>query len=144
MSFDQNFIEKVLTATRLEELIASSVSLKEKGGRLWGCCPFPDHNEKTASFSVNPDRQLYYCFGCKRGGNAFQYLQSYNGYTFPESVEYLAKLASIEIPTFKIPSKTQSKEFANREELLKTKIQSTVRWDLALQEMSSNSAFHKN
>ncbi len=119
MSFDQNFIEKVLTATRLEELIASSVSLKEKGGRLWGCCPFPDHNEKTASFSVNPDRQLYYCFGCKRGGNAFQYLQSYNGYTFPESVEYLAKLASIEIPTFKIPSKTQSKEFAHREELLK-------------------------
>ncbi len=119
MSFDQNFIEKVLTATRLEELIASSVSLKEKGGRLWGCCPFPDHNEKTASFSVNPDRQLYYCFGCKRGGNAFQYLQSYNGYSFPETVEYLAKLANIEIPAFKIAKKNQSKDFGDRDTLLK-------------------------
>ena len=119
MSFDQNFIEKVLTSTRLEEIISSSVSLKEKGGRLWGCCPFPDHNEKTASFSVNPDRQLYYCFGCKRGGNAFQYLQTYNGYNFPESVEYLAKLAGIEIPKYKTASKQQSKDFSDKETLLK-------------------------
>ncbi len=119
MSFDQNFIEKVLTSTRLEELISSSVSLKEKGGRLWGCCPFPDHNEKTASFSVNPDRQLYYCFGCKRGGNAFHYLQTYNGYSFPESVEYLAKLAGIEIPKYKTATKQQAKDYSDKETLLK-------------------------
>ena len=119
MSFDQNFIEKVLTSTKLEEIISSSVSLKEKGGRLWGCCPFPDHNEKTASFSVNPDRQLYYCFGCKRGGNAFQFLQTYNGYNFPETVEYLAKLAGIEIPKRQIATKQQAKDYSDRETLLK-------------------------
>ncbi len=119
MSFDQNFIEKVLTSTKLEDLISSSVSLKEKGGRLWGCCPFPDHNEKTPSFSVNPDRQLYYCFGCKRGGNAFQYLQSYNGYNFPESVEYLAKLAGIDIPKRQTATKQQAKDYTDKETLLK-------------------------
>ncbi len=119
MSFEQSFIEKVLTSTKLEEVISSSVNLNEKGGRLWGCCPFPDHNEKTPSFSVNPDRQLFYCFGCKRGGNAFQFLQTYNGYHFPEAVEYLAKLAGIEIPVRQSATKRQSKDYSDRETLLK-------------------------
>lgn len=98
MVFEQSFIEKVLSHSNLVEIISQNVQLKEKGGRLWGCCPFPDHSEKTASFSVQPDRQLYYCFGCKRGGNTFQFVQTYFGYSFPEAVEYLAKRSGLEIP----------------------------------------------
>ncbi|MCJ8277625.1 MAG: DNA primase, partial [Bdellovibrionales bacterium] len=61
-------------------------------------CPFPDHNEKSPSFSVSEDKQLYHCFGCKKSGNIFTFLETYNGFSFPESVEFLANRASIEMP----------------------------------------------
>jgi len=61
-----------------------------------GLCPF--HHEKSPSFSVSPDKQLYYCFGCGKGGGAFQFLMEHDGYAFPEAVEYLAEKAGIEIP----------------------------------------------
>ena len=63
-----------------------------------GRCPFPDHNDKTASFSVSEDKQLYNCFGCKKSGNIFTFLQIFNGYSFPESIEFLARRANIALP----------------------------------------------
>lgn len=63
-----------------------------------GRCPFPDHQEKTASFSVSEHKQVYHCFGCHKKGNIFTFLQNYNGMSFPEAVEYLAQRAHIPLP----------------------------------------------
>ena len=61
-------------------------------------CPFPDHHEKTPSFSVSESKQVYYCFGCKKAGNIFNFLQALRGFSFPETVEYLAKKAGLPLP----------------------------------------------
>ncbi len=63
-----------------------------------GRCPFPDHAEKTASFSVSEIKQVYHCFGCKKSGNIFSFLRDYSGMNFPEALEYLAEKASISLP----------------------------------------------
>jgi DNA primase len=120
MRFNQDFIEKVRASSHLAEIIGSHTELKEKGDRLWGRCPFPDHNEKTPSFSVSDHQQLYYCFGCKRGGNVFTFLETYNGFSFRESIEFLARRASIPIPENTDPqSKRQAASRGDRELLLK-------------------------
>jgi len=105
MRFDQDFIDKVVEANDLVELISQHSELKNAGSNLTGLCPFPDHKEKTPSFSVSATKQVYHCFGCKKGGNIIHFLQDYNGCTFVESVEYLAKRASIELPRTEVPSK---------------------------------------
>lgn len=98
MRFTQDFIEKVRDANNLVEIISQYTELRRTGDRLMGRCPFPDHAEKTASFSVSESKQLYHCFGCKQSGNTFTFLETYNGMSFREAVEYLAKRASIAIP----------------------------------------------
>ena len=97
MSFSQSFIEKVRESVNIVDLIGQFTELKRTGGRFFGLCPFPDHNEKTASFSVTEDRQLYHCFGCGKGGTVFTFLQNYRGLNFPEAVEFLADRAGIEL-----------------------------------------------
>jgi len=96
--FSQDFIEKVRDANDVVEVIGQYAELKGSGHRLMGRCPFPDHSEKTPSFQVTSDNQLYYCFGCKKGGNVFTFLETYNGMSFPEAVEFLARRASIALP----------------------------------------------
>ena len=86
----------MLQRTDLVSLISRHVQLKRSGSNFMGLCPF--HNEKTPSFSVSADKQLYYCFGCGKGGNAFRFAMDYDGYTFPEAVEYLAGLAGLALP----------------------------------------------
>ncbi|MCB0342063.1 MAG: DNA primase [Bdellovibrionales bacterium] len=85
-------------ANNIVDIIGEFTQLKRVGHRLTGLCPFPDHNEKTPSFSVSEDKQLYYCFGCKKAGNIYTFLQGIRGFTFPEAVEYLAHRSGIEIP----------------------------------------------
>lgn len=94
--FPPAFLDEILTRTDLAEIIARHVELKRSGSNLMGLCPF--HNEKSPSFSVSPDKQLYYCFGCGKGGGAFQFLMEHDGYSFPEAVEYLAEKAGLEVP----------------------------------------------
>ncbi len=98
MRFTQDFIEKVRDANNLVEIISQYTELRRTGDRLMGRCPFPDHAEKTASFSVTESKQLYHCFGCKKSGNVFTFLETFNGMSFRESVEYLAKRVSIPVP----------------------------------------------
>jgi DNA primase len=98
MRFSQDFIDKVRDASSIVEIIGSYTELKGSGHRLTGRCPFPDHSDKSPSFSVTEDNQLFYCYGCKKGGNIYNFLQTFNGMSFPESVEYLARRASIPMP----------------------------------------------
>lgn len=96
--FSETFIEQVRVANDIVSYVSEDTSLKANGDRYMGCCPFPDHNEKTASFSVSQSKQVYHCFGCQKSGNIFTYLQELRGMNFPETVQYLARQANLEIP----------------------------------------------
>ncbi len=98
MRFDPSFIDKVRDANNIVDIISKYTQLKPAGSRHTGLCPFPDHNEKTPSFSVTEDKQLYYCFGCKKSGNIFHFVQALQGLSFVESIEFLANKAGIPIP----------------------------------------------
>jgi DNA primase len=92
-TFSQNFIDRVIDANDIVSVVSQHTALKKSGPRYTGLCPF--HHEKTPSFTVTPDKQLYYCFGCQRGGNVISFVMDVNKYTFPEAVEYLAGRAGI-------------------------------------------------
>lgn len=98
MKFSQDFIEKVRDASNVVEVISQFTQLRKAGANYQGLCPFPDHKEKTPSFSVSETKQLYHCFGCKKSGNVFTFVEAMQGFTFPEAVEFLANRAQIPIP----------------------------------------------
>lgn len=104
--YSDELIEEVRQASDIVSVIGSYVKLTKKGNRFFGLCPF--HNEKTGSFSVAPDTQLYYCFGCGAGGNVFTFVMEYENYSFKEAVEFLANRAGIELP--------KKEETGNRQE----------------------------
>ncbi len=92
----QHFIDDLLARINIVDVIDGRVKLKRAGKNYSGLCPF--HKEKSPSFSVSPDKQFYYCFGCGAGGNALGFLMEYDRLNFPEAVEELAKLAGIDVP----------------------------------------------
>jgi len=94
--FPPDFIDEVLARTDIVEVVARKVALKRSGSNMMGLCPF--HHEKSPSFSVSPDKQLFYCFGCGKGGGAVQFLIESDGYSFPEAIEYLAEKAGLALP----------------------------------------------
>lgn len=96
--FPPDFVEKVREANNIVDVISPYTQLRSTGGGFMGRCPFPDHSDKSASFSVSEEKQLYNCFGCKKSGNIFTFLQVFNGYSFPESIEFLARRANIALP----------------------------------------------
>lgn len=98
MRFSPDFVEKVRQSNNIVDIIGVYTHLRPSGANHMGRCPFPDHNDKTASFSVSEDKQLYNCFGCKKSGNVFTFLQTYQGLSFPEAIEHLAKRANIPLP----------------------------------------------
>lgn len=96
MFYSEDLVEEVRMRNDIVDVINSYVSLKKKGNTYQACCPF--HNEKTPSFHVSQDKQLYHCFGCGAAGTVYTFLQQYENYTFPESIEYLANRAGIQLP----------------------------------------------
>lgn len=98
MKFSQEFIDQVQDANNLVDIISQYTQLKQSGSGLMGRCPFPDHKEKTPSFSVSEAKQVYHCFGCQKSGNIFTFLNQYQGMSFPQSMEYLADRAGIVLP----------------------------------------------
>lgn len=98
MRYPPEFVDRVQDANNLVDIISQYTQLKQSGSGFMGRCPFPDHAEKTASFSVSAAKQVYHCFGCKKSGNIFSFLRDYNGMSFPEAVEFLAERASIALP----------------------------------------------
>ena len=96
MFYSDELIEEVRSRNDIVDVISSYVSLKKKGSSHFGLCPF--HNEKSPSFSVSRDKQMYYCFGCGAGGNVFTFLMEYENMTFPEAMQALAERAGMELP----------------------------------------------
>jgi len=99
MRFSTEFIDKIISANNIVDVISQYTSLKPSGSGFMGRCPFPDHPEKTPSFSVSELKQVFHCFGCQKKGNIFSFLQFYNGMSFVEAVEFLADRSNIELPT---------------------------------------------
>ena len=92
----QRWLDELRSRTSLEEVVSEYVPLKQKGRRYWGCCPF--HNEKTASFSVDSEAQLYYCFGCHKGGTVINFVMEMERMEFMDAVRLLADRAHMEVP----------------------------------------------
>lgn len=92
----QSFIDDIITRTDIVELIDGFVSLKKKGKEYMACCPF--HDEKTASFTVSPEKQFYHCFGCGAHGTALGFLMEYERLDFIEAVETLAQQLGLDVP----------------------------------------------
>ncbi len=113
MRFSQEFIERVQESNNVVDIISQYTQLKHTGSGLMGRCPFPDHQEKTASFSVSETKQVYHCFGCHKSGNIFSFLRDYQGLNFPEAVEYLAHRANLTLPS--VDAAQSSEEDKNKE-----------------------------
>ena len=92
----ENFKEKVREQADIVKIVSDYIPLKKKGGRFWGCCPF--HGEKTASFTVTPDKNLFHCFGCHAGGDVFSFIMKIENVSFPEATKILANKLGIPIP----------------------------------------------
>ncbi len=96
MAFPAAFIDELIVRNPIEDVVGQYVELKRQGGRLFGLCPF--HGEKTASFSVSPDAQLYYCFGCHKGGGVINFIMEIEGLSYPDAVRFLARRAGLDVP----------------------------------------------
>ena len=96
MAFPQPFLDALIDRNPIDEVVGQYVSLTRRGSNLFGLCPF--HSEKTASFSVAPDKGIYYCFGCHAGGGVVNFIMQIEGLDFPDAVRFLAKRAGMEVP----------------------------------------------
>ena len=96
MAIPEQFIDDLVSRSDIADVVSSYVSLTKKGNNLWGLCPF--HNEKTPSFSVSPDKQIYHCFGCGKGGGVISFIMEIENLPFVDAVKLLAKRAGLEVP----------------------------------------------
>lgn len=107
MIYGEEIIEEVRSRNDIVDLISTYVPLKKKGSSYFGLCPF--HNEKSPSFSVSRDKQMYYCFGCGAGGNVITFLMEYESYTFPEALKVLADRAGVKLPEVEYSKEERAK-----------------------------------
>lgn len=91
-----DFILDLIARTNILDVISKRVKMKKKGNNYFGCCPF--HDEKTASFSLNEKKQIYYCFGCGASGSVVSFLMQYERLSFPEAIEELASMQGVRVP----------------------------------------------
>ena len=114
MYYPDEVIEEVRSSNNIVDIIGGYVRLQKKGSSYFGLCPF--HNEKSPSFSVSPNKQMYYCFGCGAGGNVFTFIMEYENQTFPEAVKILADRAGIALPEAELTE--EQKRERNKRQLL--------------------------
>ena len=96
MAFPPAFIDELVARNPIEDVVGQYVNLKRSGGNMFGLCPF--HGEKTASFSVAPDKGIYYCFGCHKGGGVINFQMEMEGLSYPDAVRALAKRCGMTVP----------------------------------------------
>ena len=96
MAFPPSFIDELVARNPIEDVVGQYVTLKRSGSNMFGLCPF--HGEKTASFSVAPNKGIYYCFGCHKGGGVINFMMEVEGLSYPDAVRALAKRVGMEVP----------------------------------------------
>ena len=96
MAFPPSFIDELIARNPIEDVVGQRVNLRRSGANMFGLCPF--HGEKTASFSVAPDKGIYYCFGCHKGGGVINFVMELEGLSYPDAVRNLAKRCGMEVP----------------------------------------------
>jgi len=116
MMIPEEKIAEILAASDIFDIVSEAVILKKSGRNFFGLCPF--HSEKSPSFSVNPDKQIFHCFGCGVGGNVLSFVMKYHGISFPEAARMLARKNNIVIETQKM-SPEQRKAVHTRESLFR-------------------------
>lgn len=121
-------LEQIRAASDIVDVIGASLPLKRAGANFVTLCPF--HREKTPSFNVNPQRQIFHCFGCHKGGDVFTFIQEYENITFVEAVRRLAERANIPLEFESNPGQQQARYL--KETLLQIHEQITQRWHAAL------------
>lgn len=114
MYYPEEIVEEVRSRNDIVDVISGYVKLQKKGSNYFGLCPF--HNEKSPSFSVSPQKQMYYCFGCGAGGNVITFLMEYESYTFPEALKILADRAGVKLPEVEYSKEERAK--ADRRSIL--------------------------
>ncbi|MBO4290424.1 MAG: DNA primase [Lachnospiraceae bacterium] len=114
MYYSDELVEEIRAKNDIVGVISGYVSLKKKGSNHWGCCPF--HNEKTPSFAVSENKQMYHCFGCGVSGNVYTFLMKYENYSFQEAIKVLADRAGVKLP--EIEYTEEQKKRANRRQRL--------------------------
>ena len=110
--YSDEIIEEVRQSNDIIDVISQYVHLKRSGRNYFGLCPF--HNEKSPSFSVSPDKQIFHCFGCGVGGNVFTFLMKIEGINFIEAVQMLAEKSQIQLPTFTNSGDAAKEELKNK------------------------------
>ncbi len=115
MYYSEDLVEEVRSRNDVVDVIGGYVKLTKKGSTWFGLCPF--HNEKTGSFSVSRNKQMYYCFGCHKGGSVFTFVMEYENFTYPEAIEFLAERAGVPLPVKELTDE-QRRENSKRQQLL--------------------------
>src|SRR5476651_1685526 len=121
-------LERIRAASDIVDIIGASVPLKKAGANFTALCPF--HKEKTPSFNVNPQKQIFYCFGCHKGGDVFTFVKDYENIGFMDAVRRLAERARIPIELDNQPGQQEARHV--KDQILQIHEQITARWQTAL------------
>lgn len=114
--FPDDWVNQVYQRANIVDVVSNYLPLKQQGRNHWGLCPF--HNEKTPSFSVNPDNNVYHCFGCKAGGNVVQFVMEMEKLTYPEALRHLAKMYNLPPPPEVRADPDEQRRRSRRERLM--------------------------
>ena len=120
MAFPSAWLDELLHKNDIVSVISDYVELKPKGRKLWACCPL--HGEKTPSFSVSPDKQLFYCFGCHAGGSVIQFVMDMDRLTFYEAVQQLANRVGMELPN-EINDREMARQRAYKKRIIEANVE---------------------
>lgn len=108
MYYPEELVEEIRVKNDIVDVISGYLTLQKKGGNHWACCPF--HNEKTPSFSVSGNKQMFHCFGCGVSGNVYTFIMKYENYSFQEAVKMLADRAGVQLPELEYNEEMRKRE----------------------------------
>jgi DNA primase len=107
MRYPQTFIDDLKRQADIVRVIQDYVTLKKKGANWMACCPF--HKEKTPSFSVSPAKEIFYCFGCHKGGTVFNFVMEMERVSFPEAIKLVADKTGVPLPKLEMDSRFEAR-----------------------------------
>ncbi|HEX5709253.1 MAG TPA: DNA primase [Pyrinomonadaceae bacterium] len=134
MRFPQTFIDDLRRQSDIVRIVGDYVTLKKKGANWMACCPF--HREKTPSFSVNPSKDIFYCFGCSKGGSVFNFVMEIEGLSFPEAVRVVAEKSGVPLPAMVEDKKYEARR-KDSDEVIQLNAWALEFWERQLQELGA-------